>query len=111
MKKFKDLYVDWQGIFTIMSGNWKMLPVRVCDFNWNDYDELESILNKEIFDSLIKYNIDYNRVLNYSILCDGSIVVNVVSKVQSTINRYTKRYRVIYSFSLFYRGVFIGNVY
>jgi len=77
-KDFKELYKVWQGWITLtLERGWRLLPIRVSDFKWSDYDELKLTLDKEISDALNKYKIDEDRIIAFSMLSNGDIAVQI----------------------------------
>jgi len=72
---FKEQYVPWRGIFTIMQGGWRCLPIRLGNFRWEDYDKFKGLLMAEIKNALTKYKI--SEVDKFSILCDGTITAKI----------------------------------
>jgi len=72
---FKKQFVPWRGIYSLMQGGWRQLPIKVQDFKWENYGEFKDILHTELENALIKYKI--NEVVNFSILCDNYITVKI----------------------------------
>jgi hypothetical protein len=70
----KSKFKPWNGLYSIMEGGWRLLPVRMDGCNFSG---AENILAKEIRMALKKYKMKVPNINAFSMVSDGTILVQL----------------------------------